>query len=495
MKRTAVAVMGVILISLKTAGAEPVRLSLAEAITTAIQKNLDLKVELYSPAQLQADINRSRAIYDPVLGVQASYADSTTSSSSPAASTFTNEVQTLILNSSLSSLFWTGATASLTFNNSYVTTNSASSRPRYWQSGIGAAVSQPLLKKAGKEQTEVAINVARLSKFSAMERYKGRMQSLVAQVRVEYFKLYSLREDLEVKKVSLGLARKILDDTKARVKAGVLPAMETLNAEYGVASREKELIDAELAVHNQIDTVRLLLQMEAKGDILTVDLPERAELAISADESLKKAASRPEIREQKRNLEIAELQTRVFHGKSRPDLSLNASAGLGGLDRTFPRTIDNMATFDTPYWSIGLNFSYPLGNGAAENDYRKSRLKSEQTALQLRSLEESISNEVAAAIRGVNASYKQIEVADRGRSFAEERLRAFIRKNEVGLATTKDVLDVENDLAVAKSNQIKAAVAYANALTKYWQSTGELLEREKVRFVEGDADHLYSAIR
>jgi outer membrane protein TolC len=142
-----------------------------------------------------------------------------------------------------------------------------------------------------------------------------------------------------------------------------------------------------------------------------------------------------------------------------------------------------------------LNFTYPLGNGTAENEYRKSRLKTEQTALQIRSLEEGAANEVRATIRAITAGFKQMEVADRGRTFAEERLRAFIRKNEVGLATTKDVLDVENDLATSKSNQIKAVVDYANALTLYWQKTGELLEREGVRIVEGDADKLYSSAR
>jgi outer membrane protein TolC len=154
-----------------------------------------------------------------------------------------------------------------------------------------------------------------------------------------------------------------------------------------------------------------------------------------------------------------------------------------------------MASFDYPAWSVGLNFSYPLGNDAAENDYRRSRLKTEQTALQIRSLEEGAANEVQAAIRGVTTGYKQIEVADRGRSFAEERLRAFIRKNEVGLATTKDVLDVENDLATAKSNQISAVVGYNNAITRLWQVTGELLEREGIQIIENDADKLYKNTR
>ena len=184
----------------------------------------------------------------------------------------------------------------------------------------------------------------------------------------------------------------------------------------------------------------------------------------------------------------------MFNNKTKPDLSFVASVSANGLDRTYPRDVDKLVSFDSPTWSIGLNLSYPLGNNAAENDYRKNRLKTEQTALQIRSLEESATNDVKSAVRAITAGYKQLDVADRGRAYAEERLKAFIRKNEVGLATTKDVLDVENDLATAKSNQITAGVNYDNAVTRFWQVTGELLEREGVRIVEGDADRLYKNI-
>jgi len=464
-----------------------VQLTLKDSIRMAVEKNLDVRADLYNPAQFEADISRARAIYDPLLALSTEYGDSTTVFYGKVA-----ESQSFVLNSSISQLLWTGATASVNFNNSYT----GSSTPSYWQTGLGAKVSQPLLKNAGRDATEIAINVSRLSKFSSLERFNSRLLATVAQVRTEYYKLYSLLEERDVKKVSLELARKILSDTKARVKAGVLPAMEILNAEYGSASREKDLIDAELAVVNQFDVLRLLLQLDDKqSELHIIDLPPRELLNPVEEDAVRKAMGRPDIREQKRNLEIAELQTRVFSSKMRPDLSLFASASLTGSDSTYQSNLDKVVTFDYPVWSIGLNFTYPLGNKAAENDYRKSRLKTEQTALQIRSLEENATNEVRAAIRGLATGFKQIEVTDRGRAFAEERLRAFIRKNEVGLATTKDVLDVENDLAVSKSNQIKAVVGYANALTRYWQVTGELLEREGVRVVEGDADKLYSATR
>jgi outer membrane protein TolC len=475
----------------------PLILTLNDAIRMAVEKNLDIRAELYNPAQFEADINRFRSIYDPLLALQANYTDSTTATVSSRGATV--ESKSLVLNSSISQLLWTGGTAALTFNNGYTNINSGNVfNPSLtsWQTGLGVSLSQPLLKNTGREATEIAINISRQSKFASLERFNSLLLSTVAQVRTEYFKLYNLREEREVKKISLELAKKILSETKARVKAGVLPAMEVLNAEFGAATREKDLIDAERAVNDQVDVLRLLLQMDsAAGELQTIDLPSRERFDANESEAIQKALNRPDIREQKRNLELNELQTRNFSQKTLPDLALTASAQLTGLDSAYQRNIDKVATFDFPVWSIGLNFIYPLGNGAAENDYRRSRLKTEQISLQLRSLEDNSTKEVKAAIRGVVAGYKQIEVADRGKTFAEERLRAFMRRNEVGLATTKDVLDVENDLAAAKSNQINAVVGYADALTRYWQVTGELLEREGIRVVEGDADKLYSAVR
>lgn len=475
----------------------PFLLTLNEAIRMAVEKNLDVRAELYNPAQFEADIRRNYSIYDPILTIDANNTNSTTQlSNTVLTGTSRSEVNTLNANAGVAYTYWTGGRVSLDYKNAYTESNSTRSLSNYWQSSLGITLSQPLLKNRGREATEIAINISRYSKFASLERFNSRLLSTVAQVRTEYYKLHSLREEQDVKKVSLELARKILSDTLARVKAGVLPAMEVLNAEFGAVTREKELIDAELAVSNQVDVLRLLLQMDAKvEDLKTVDLPPRDRFDATESEAIQKALNRPDIREQKRNLELNELQTRNFSQMTSPDLSLTASAQLTGLDSAYQRTLDKVLTFDYPVWSVGLNFSYPLGNGAAENDYRRSRLKTEQISLQLRSLEENSANEVRAALRGVVTGYKQIEVADRGRAFAEERLRSFIRKNEVGLATTRDVLDVENDLAVSKSNQIKAVVGYANALTRYWEVTGELLEREGVRVVEGDADKLYSATR
>jgi outer membrane protein TolC len=477
--------------SLATAADAPITLSLNEAIRMAVEKNLDVRAELYNPAQFEADINRNKAIYDPLLTLQTNYSDSTVPST-----TTGNYGRMFQANASLGQLFWTGATATAGFNNAFNSINAIDySLSNYWESSLGVTISQPLLKNFGRENTDININISRFSKFASLEHFNTLLLNTVTQVRNEYFKLYSLREQLRVAKNSLELARKILSDTKAQVAAGVLPAMEIINAEFGVYSREKDLIDTEKAVSDEVDVLRLLLQIKEKGDIVTVDLPRHDPYVVNEDSELKRAMDRPDIKEQRRNLDIAELQTRVFNARLQPDLSFSASASLVGLDHTYPRNMETLTSVDNPAWSLGLTLTYPLGNNAAENDYRKSRLKTEQTAVQIRSLEESAANDVKSAIRGIISSYKQIAVSERGRAYAEERLKAYLRKKDVGLATNKDVLDVVNDLVAAKNNQITAVVNYDNAITRLWQVTGELLERQGIRVVEGDADKLYKNIR
>ncbi|GFE60866.1 TolC family protein [Geobacter sp. AOG2] len=480
--------------SLAAAADTPISLSLNEAIRMAVEKNLDVRAELYNPAQLEADINRNRAIYDPLLTLQTSYSDSTVPSTATG-STSSSYGRTYQADASLAQLFWTGATATAGFNNNYNSTNSIGTLSNYWESTLGLTVTQPLLKNFGRENTDININVSRLSKFASLEHFNTVLLNTVTQVRTEYFKLYSLREQLQVASTSLELARKILSDTKAQVAAGVLPAMEITNAEFGVYSREKDLIDAERAVSDEVDVLRLLLQIKGKGDIVTVDQPRHDAYAVNENTSLKRAMDRPDIKELRRNLDIAELQTRIYNNKVQPDLSFAASASLVGLNHTYPRNLETLSSADNPAWSLGLTFTYPLGNNAAENDYRKSRLKTEQTAVQIRSLEENAANDVKSAIRGITSTYKQIAVAERGRAYAEERLKAYLRRKDVGLATNKDVLDVENDLVAAKNNQIAAVVNYDNAITHLWQVTGELLERQGIRVVEDDADKLYKNIR
>ena len=74
MKKYAIPLLlNLLLVSTASAESAAMKLSLKEAVKLALERNLDLKVELYNPAQAEADIRKNRSIYEPHLKLDTSY--------------------------------------------------------------------------------------------------------------------------------------------------------------------------------------------------------------------------------------------------------------------------------------------------------------------------------------------------------------------------------------------------------------------------------------
>lgn len=483
------------------AGENAVTLTLKQAIRLAVEKNLEVRAELYNPAMSEADIRKNRGIYDPFLTLTTSYRQSVTQSASTVVSggALISRQKSFQADAGINQLLPIGGSLGLSYTNLWNRSNADPNRgflDDYWSSELVASYAQPLLKNFGRDATELGIAVAVNNKIASLDLFKNTLMEVVTRVRSAYFILYSLKENLEARKSALVLAQKILADTKGQVRAGVLPAMEILNADFGVAAREKELIDAEKLFMDQMDVVRNLLQVEGNQALNPVDPPTREQHPVNEDEAVAKALSqRPDLKAQRVTIQTLDLQTRVAHNRTLPDLTFNASTALTGLERDFGRDMKKLGSAEYPIWAVGLELSYPLGNRAAKNDFIRSRLSMEQAQVQLKSLEAIVRNEVRSAIRGIQANYRQLDVADRGLAYAEERMRAYIKRNEVGLATIKEVVDVQNDLVAAKVNQIQAQADYTIAIGQYWRATGELLDQEGITLNMKDADSLYDKSR
>ncbi len=468
------------------------RLTLKEAIKLAVEKNLDVQAALYTPASAEADIYKNLGIYNPLLSLQANYQDSTTLSANSfvTGGESVSRQRSTTYNAGVSQLVPTGGTVGAAFDNSWNHKNFG--LPNYFQSDVTLTFTQPLLKSFGRENTELNINVARFAREGALEQFKAKLLDTISQVKSQYYQLYSLRENLEVKRTSLNLAETILKNTNAQVKAGVLPAMEILNAEFGVATQQKNLIDAERALKDQIDNLRVLLQLQDVTDIVPTDTPYRENYTVDEKQAIQLAlASRPDLRQQRVTLKTSELQSRVARNQTLPELDFNASAAFTGLDNNYNRDLERVGSGRYPIWIAGLKLSYPIGNDSAKNDYIKSKLAVAQNKTQVKSLEESIGRDVRTAVRAVRSGYLQLDVTARGRAYAEEVLQAYIKKQKVGLATTKDVLDELNNLVTAQGNEIQAVTDYNNAIVNLWKATGELLDREGITLGEKEAGKLY----
>ncbi|MEK6779648.1 MAG: TolC family protein, partial [Candidatus Deferrimicrobiota bacterium] len=467
-------------------------LTLDDAVRGAIGNNLSLKAEAFNPAISGTDVRRARAIYNPRFSVLLDHrgANSPASQTFPVFSISATRVRFFDANISTDVLLPTGATASASFTNLWRQDNLETFLSRFAQPNLTLSFSQPLLQRFGREITEREITVATFATESALVRWRAQALSVSGNTRDQYFALIKARQNLQTRKASLALAREIHASNEARVRAGVLAAIELLDSRLGVAQREKDLLEAEKNALDEADKLRVLLHLPFQTDFIVPEAFPEAAIDRSEENALRKAlAMRPDLLQARTNLKSQEFSEKVGRNLLLPSLSLKGSAGLTALAPDYATGIDDLRTGKFPLWSVGIELAYPLGNDAAEADLAKNRLQAGQSRVQIQSLEESAGLEVRQAIRNLETREKQIAVANRGVELAEARFDSYVKRGKVGLSTTRDILQVESDLTVALEGLAGARSDYQVAVTQLWKSTGELLERHGIRIEEKDIEY------
>jgi outer membrane protein TolC len=475
--------------------AEEIPLPLDAAVRSAIEKNLDLRVESYNPAISGTDIRKAMGIYNPRISLLADYRGE--DAPLDASGALIDRRRFFDANFSTDFLLSTGATASAAFTNLWSRSTPGASQglnlspSSFVEPKLSLSLTQPLLQGFGKEVTEQGITVAKYGKESSLLQWRNTAIATVSNVRDQYFALVKARENLQTRIAALAALKEVHDGNQARVNAGVLASVELLDSEFGVAQREVDLLTAEKNVRDASDRLRSTIQFPLGAELIPTD-PMAAEPLESSEENAMEIAlrTRPDLRVARVNLKTQEFNARIAKNAALPSLALTGSAGLTALGSGYSDALSDLASAKTPFWSIGILFAFPIGNDAAEAALAASRLRARQSDAQIRSLEDSIRLDVRAAIRALDTSLLQIASAKKGVELGEARLASFVKRQKVGLAVTKDILQAEADLTAARETLAAARADYQGAVTRFWKSTGELLERQGIRIDDAAIDTL-----
>jgi len=462
------------------AGAEPLTLSIGEAVRMAVEKNLGLQAATYSPAIAATGIRKARAIYDPLLSALVDHHGSNQQVAPQ--SFFVDRQRDFDFDASISQLLPSGATTALSFNNIWTTDNLGLRTSRYALPQLTLSFSQPLLQGLGREVTERGITTADDATDSALADWNQQALNTAAAARNQYLLLVLARESLATRQASLDLAREIQAQNEGRVAAGVLAAYQLQDSRLGVLQAQKSFLDAARAEKDAADLLRTTLHLQPGAGIATAapPLPETPE-ASESDALQTAMLRRPDVVKARISVRTAEFNEKVSRNLALPSLALQGSGGVTGLDSNYGDALADMGGTRYPFWSVGLSFSVPVGNNSARADVAASRLAASQARTQLAATEESAALEVRTALRAMDSAREQIGVTEQGVTAAEIVVASYRKRQEVGLATTKDVLDVVAVLTQARENLSVARAGFQSGLTNLWKATGELLDREGIR--------------
>ncbi len=473
-----------VLLLAASAGAAQV-VDLRDAERLAIERNLNLQAQTYATRAAAALVRRGFGIYDPVL--QADLAAGETKRPF-ALGGVVSTMQTLQTryrryNFSLTQLLPSGADIILSFDNQRDDINPEPFFNPQYNSTAQLSLVQPLLRGFGKTVTEQEILFAVHDRNIAVQDLRQQAFQLLTDVRNAYYDVLRYRDEVAYRRTSIALAEQVLKENRARVRAGVLAPVEILEAEVGKQLRERDLLDSERAYQNALDQLTLLLNLPNQVEVFAEALAA-PQIEVSQEEGVRAAfAMRADLMRNLQEIERLELSRKIAKNQLLPELNLTANYAHSGLEGDYGDTVSDLGTTDLRSWEVGFTFSYPLGNRAARNELLRTNLLLSSQESQLGQLREEIGQEIRTAIRDLEVNSKKIEVTELASRLAQERLDTLVKRQEVGLATTRDVLQGEEDLASARTDHIAALADYNQAITAYLRATGQLLDHEGIRLV------------
>lgn len=483
--------------------APPRALSLDDCIALTIANNTDLQIARLGPLGARVEIRRAQSIFDPAFIADVGRDYSVRPAPSALAGAVTSRNDNFDYAFGLGKLTTVGTEVSLAWANNRLESNNQfiGLRPQY-TSDLVLSLNQPLLRNFGRRFTTMQVRIARVAENSTRKQYESALAQIVRTVEAQYWAVIGFTENVSATEQGVLAARELLRQNEGKFAVGTVPRTAVLEAQAEVARREADLIQAQNARELAIDNLRATINAPSEDATLLVNVapaddPNVEPVAIDLDRSLELAlANRPELEAARLAVEQGGMQLEVAGNQLLPRLDLVGSVGTNGLsgdtnpsgfsfDPNSPAEnpfADDLSEswrmlFDGRYYgyTAGVALEVPLGNAAAKADYSASRINLERARLELRRLQESVTLEVKRIATNLDTDLKSIAARRIARELAEENVRNQRARFDVGLATTKDLLDFQDALTQARAAEIRALTEYRINLAELRRVEGTLL--------------------
>jgi outer membrane protein TolC len=483
--------------------APPAReITIRECVEMALRGNVDIAVSRSEREAVSLGVPMEEAAFLPRLSGDLSFARSVTPSGSSLAGTLSIDQTAWKFDAGIQDLLRSGTTLSLSFENQRLDADTAISllSPEY-TTALTLSVTHPLLKNSGKEVTEAPLTIARAGAEASTGEWLAMVMDVLAAARTSFLVFHAASREAEVRTTALFLAEQLLDQTAARIEAGLAAPIDRLPAEAAVASRKEELLRAEAAAQNAEDNLKNLLGMRTDEDweerlvpVLLQEVPYGPGEDDTYAEALRR---RPEVSALSARIRQAEVQEMVARNRTLPDLSLAASAGLSGLagsENPNPFFPGGGSEFEGNYgdslgelvsgkyynWFVGLSTEIPWRFQRERAEWARARRALEQQHLREEGLHARIRTEVRMARRDLTSSLARVAAASASVAAAKGKLDAEEKRLALGATTTTQVLEFQQDYAQALLAQVTAKTDAHVSETRLWRSVGTIFEKEGI---------------
>jgi outer membrane protein len=439
---------------------------------------------------------------------------------------------TNIYNFGYTQAFSTGTQASVTFDNSRITTNVPFDlvNPQISPS-FRFQLTQHLLQGFGFDPNLRWIRIARNNRENGDVVFRQQIIATVSQIENIYWDLATAYEAMRVNERALQLALKTQSDDEEEIKIGTLAPITLVQAKSGVATANQNLLNSQTQLQLQQLYMKNAITRNMSDPILaeapviptdTLQISEQQETRPVQDLIQEALQARPEIAQARISLTNAEISRKALKNALRPTLDVYAFYGASGLagDQTsllppcdfsgaipgenclnpgtiprsgYPNAFHDLFNSSGPDKGVGVNVNIVLRNRGAQSAQVRSELEYRQSQVGLQQIENQITIEVRQAQFSVQQGYAALQAALAARDYKKESLTAEQKKFSYGASTPTLVLQASSDLTTAESNVLNAAANYEKSKVQLDKSTAETLSKLGIDMAEAESGQVKHA--
>ena len=414
----------------------------------------------------------------------------------------------------------------------------------YYSSNLSLQIAQPLLRNRSIDANRHSIRVQKKHLEQTDSDFRQKTIAIISQVQAAYWNLVFALRNQQNQLDSLNLARQNMRNIEAQISAGAKAPLDRAQVQTDIATREANLFVATQSVSVAENTLKQLMlrdpsASEWSAELTPTDSPSfdlsPVDLRAALDDARK---SRPELRRLNLQKEINAVDIQYYRNQNLPQMdivSTVATTGLAGSAVTLPagtlvplisgnpatnanafllqqikniqtaqglplavvpnvaapgappnliggygQDLTNLFGFKTRNVTAGVTISFPLHNRTAEANLAGARIQREQLDASYRSQDQAIEMDVRNAAQAVDTAQKRVVASRLARESAEQQLAGEQKLYEVGRSTTFLLLQRQNELTAARTNELQAQTDYNKALADLQRATGSTLRVNSV---------------
>jgi outer membrane protein len=486
-------------------------LSLNDAIRKALQNNNDIEIARDDVRFAEQQLLALYGFYDPLFSITPQIIHNITpqqSSLGGGGAAGTTTTTTFNFSPSLTKSFERGGgNYTLAFANSRTSTsNLFSSLTPFYSSNLSLQFNQPLWRNRSIDSNRRSIRIQKKFIEQSDSDFRQRTIQIISQVQAAYWNLVFALRNQQNQLESLNLARQNMRNIEAQIEAGAKAPLDRAQVQTDIATRETNLFLATQNVSVAENTLKQLMLRspeapEWSAQVTPTDTPllelAPVNLPVALDEAHK---NRPELRRLNLQKEINVIDLDFYKNQTKPQIDLTGTFALTGLAGTpcdpvinarctpppanlvggYGKDLTNLFSGSTRNLTAGVTISFPFRNRTAQANLAGARIQREQLEASYRSQDQAIEMDVRNAAQAVDTAQRRVRASRQARESAEQQLAGEEKLYEVGRSTTFLLLQRQNELTAARTNELQAQTDYNKALADLQRATGSTLRVNNV---------------